>query len=1570
MGKLQQLRQQYENMDFRDLTSRHLEELSSGLKEVKPEEIKSSNDGKAYVDLLRKFREAVAENDKFHGQNYPKLLNSLLSVGEDGLYSNNLRFIFELIQNVDDCDYLSNNDRILDMHFDFNHNVIKLTYNEVGFTPFNVFAITGIAEAAKNVSSSKNQIGEKGIGFKSVFGVADKVLIRSGWFSFELYKDKFTIPVSAYITEEYITGTQMELYVPGKVEKIYREINNQYCNKEALFSKNPLLFLNKLTSLKMYFDVWRRMEFHVSRSTSACNDKIKIERNVEISIDLHNAENCTEKINTNMIKCTRYTYPVVFSKNACKSRYGENTKVGDPHGKEMSLIVVIPNPEYISEVGSGALYSFLPTQLKFTVPIVCHVPFKLDASREFVDPQNNNTWFKEACNYFSELLDFLYQDWKTVVRENITLYLPGIKDSIFAKNNGKEQCLSEQKNFSSRHFLTLPLFYTNDNDYHPAETIFCFDQDERLSNPQKVYEIMEYQSPLFIPKSSITQFQFKTECNINLKLFRKALSNESKTSEALNYLDSVGFEYNESLLSDQESLILTKEQIEIIFRHHALSSVLKTLACKSIQHNKRLKISIIDATEYNLSEVMFEGFDLSDTPDRVAMYMRYCDENSFCLNIGKDEFFPCFNGIVLSEQNMVSSFAAFCYNIDSNANFAIRIKLREASKNLNHIVKNETGTPSEYLKALRENRLLVKDTLGDTGYKNYIDLILNSGTDKGRFIQEILQNADDCIYAPDIQPHFLLKQNGNLIITEYNEVGFNRANIRSITAIGESTKNNIVNGQFGTIGEKGVGFKTIFAVASKVNIRSGEYAFSLTDHEPTIPRPIKSACEPTVEGTRMEVFLKETDSIPTYNDKTILELCICLRKLRHIQIENHVVKIEDTNDHRIVTIDKKKHVFKRFTHTFTVTNEEALNERRNGSRIISSEQDIICFVPEKGTNADYPLYNGLPTKHRIKIPLVIDAPFALTTSREEIETDSSRWNNIVREEMYTAILEVIDSLKNEERAKIFRFIRFVHRMQGLAHVYVNDISDCPFITEYNYLDIVRKQRLLPTFNNNIFAVPYDNTAFRFPEAANYLFSNNDPSEYAGIPPESIIDASSSDSEVTLNALGCEAASFERVFPIIKEHAEKYIKDESFRNKLYEFLQCTPNEYHHLVKQLAIIPVYGKSYRSIKYIAWKDDSIFVKSGSTVSTSDYYVLNEQLLPKSMCEKILGVNINDMNKETEKNRYNSSLKRIIQETEDDELYYYLLTEFNNKTLRRNESFDILYALREYLPLKNELGEISTSSLFLCNQPVGYFPVQMIQSMIVNKECSDFAQFIRCEELSNIHYEDIEYDDVLTADDVEILQDDYFINSEEILRGFYKDGLLPQELIDEYGLDFLTIGRQNVNDEGYEFPEVPIGNRLMIRNHVKKQWANPIKVVARIENRTVYKGENPDGSVFDLGYEDARKGALLIYTPEGATERCFCQMCHSVKPYKLIEVNNLELKPDYYFRQLRVSLCLECSKKFEMLRNNVRVRKTFIEAIMKTQIYQDQGAVDIPIGDEEVITFTAKHLAEIQEIFYAKGV
>ena len=158
MSLLEQLFTEYGCLNHDQLNQLQVKTLRDQLKEVPSEEIASPDQARCFLSLLRTFREYVADSAKLNGENYPALLRSLLSVGEDGVYSDKLRFIFELIQNVDDCKFENAADCTLDIHFDFNNNRIRLRYNETGFTPFNVFAITGIAEAAKNISSGTNYV--------------------------------------------------------------------------------------------------------------------------------------------------------------------------------------------------------------------------------------------------------------------------------------------------------------------------------------------------------------------------------------------------------------------------------------------------------------------------------------------------------------------------------------------------------------------------------------------------------------------------------------------------------------------------------------------------------------------------------------------------------------------------------------------------------------------------------------------------------------------------------------------------------------------------------------------------------------------------------------------------------------------------------------------------------------------------------------------------------------------------------------------------------------------------------------------------------------------------------------------------------------------------------------------------------------------------------------------------------------------------------------------------------------------------------------------------------------------
>ena len=101
MSKILDLKTKYHNYDSRSMNNHQKTDLREALRAFSVGDLTSVDEHKMYVELLKLFRTSLAEDDKLKGDNYPALLESLLSVGEDGVYSTPLRFLFELIQNVD-----------------------------------------------------------------------------------------------------------------------------------------------------------------------------------------------------------------------------------------------------------------------------------------------------------------------------------------------------------------------------------------------------------------------------------------------------------------------------------------------------------------------------------------------------------------------------------------------------------------------------------------------------------------------------------------------------------------------------------------------------------------------------------------------------------------------------------------------------------------------------------------------------------------------------------------------------------------------------------------------------------------------------------------------------------------------------------------------------------------------------------------------------------------------------------------------------------------------------------------------------------------------------------------------------------------------------------------------------------------------------------------------------------------------------------------------------------------------------------------------------------------------------
>ncbi|KAH8077483.1 hypothetical protein BXZ70DRAFT_696693, partial [Cristinia sonorae] len=104
----------------------------------------------------------------------------------DELYSKATHFLLEFIQNADDNKYPP--DRVPTLRITLEPEWLVIECNEEGFEASNVKALCNIGASTKE--NKEGYIGEKGIGFKAVFKVADVVYVLSRDYSFFFDKSR------------------------------------------------------------------------------------------------------------------------------------------------------------------------------------------------------------------------------------------------------------------------------------------------------------------------------------------------------------------------------------------------------------------------------------------------------------------------------------------------------------------------------------------------------------------------------------------------------------------------------------------------------------------------------------------------------------------------------------------------------------------------------------------------------------------------------------------------------------------------------------------------------------------------------------------------------------------------------------------------------------------------------------------------------------------------------------------------------------------------------------------------------------------------------------------------------------------------------------------------------------------------------------------------------------------------------------------------------------------------------------------------------------------------------------
>ena len=173
-------------------------------------------------------------------------------------------------------------------------------------------------------------------------------------------------------------------------------------------------------------------------------------------------------------------------------------------------------------------------------------------------------------------------------------------------------------------------------------------------------------------------------------------------------------------------------------------------------------------------------------------------------------------------------------------------------------------------------------------------------TKKPQFIFELVQNAEDNDYEKGIEPKIKFIVKSNSLVSQNNERGFDRENVWALCGIGGTTKTKVL----GYIGEKGIGFKSVFMVTDEPHIYSNGFQFKFKHDKAKavsiiIPEwidEIPEFIEPSQTNIILPLKPEVRSEIGEYIEQIHPSLLLFLRKLK-------IIEVEDENQHKYKKIE-------------------------------------------------------------------------------------------------------------------------------------------------------------------------------------------------------------------------------------------------------------------------------------------------------------------------------------------------------------------------------------------------------------------------------------------------------------------------------------------------------------------------------------------------------------------------------------------------------------------------------------------------------------------------------------------
>ncbi|MCC7134709.1 MAG: DUF3883 domain-containing protein [Gemmatimonadales bacterium] len=324
---------------------------------------------------------------------------------------------------------------------------------------------------------------------------------------------------------------------------------------------------------------------------------------------------------------------------------------------------------------------------------------------------------------------------------------------------------------------------------------------------------------------------------------------------------------------------------------------------------------------------------------------------------------------------------------------------------------------------------------------------------KSHFILELIQNADDNEYVKGTVPQLTFKLAPGRLVLLNNEIGFSERNVQALCSVGDSSKAK----KSGYIGEKGIGFKSVFTVSNAPEIHSNgfHFRFDRRDEANLLGYVVPEWCEPPEEA-KPETTAIVLPAAQGYEfSKETLEdldarLLLFLSKLREIELlhgdERTTFRRRDRKGLSVLTteiarpgaepkIDECR--FVRVSVDFSM--EKVPDEKRPE---ISTSSVVLAFPVDASGAADpqpaSQVFAFLPIR-QVGFKFSIQADFILSSSREDILTDRA-WNKLLREGIAVAFKVAVATFRASD-ALAFSYLKYLPGEGEISDPFFRSLTD-------------------------------------------------------------------------------------------------------------------------------------------------------------------------------------------------------------------------------------------------------------------------------------------------------------------------------------------------------------------------------------------------------------------------------------------------------------------------------------------------------------------------------------------------